>query len=157
MSNVSQYHGCWCPGTSGYLAIKSCMMTSSYGHIFRVTGPLCGELTGHRWIPLTKASGMGLWCFLWSTPEHTVDREAGDLRCHRLHHDVTVMYLLCKIGSCLFPLTNDLNYLCCSSVQNDMKYKYSLLLFKIIHHVKCSHFLVALRANRYRRPHKPSK
>ena len=23
---------------------------------FRVTGPLCGEFTGHRWIPLTKAS-----------------------------------------------------------------------------------------------------
>ena len=25
-------------------------------NIFRVTGPLCGEFTGHRWIPLTKAS-----------------------------------------------------------------------------------------------------
>ena len=31
-------------------------MTSSNGNIFRVTGPLCGEFTGHRWIPLTKAS-----------------------------------------------------------------------------------------------------
>ena len=28
-------------------------MTSSNGNIFRVTGPLCGEFTGHRWIPLT--------------------------------------------------------------------------------------------------------
>ena len=27
------------------------MMTSSNGHIFRITGPLCGEYTGHRWIP----------------------------------------------------------------------------------------------------------
>ena len=27
------------------------MMTSSNGNIFRVTGPLCGEFTGHRWIP----------------------------------------------------------------------------------------------------------
>ena len=27
------------------------MMTWSNGSIFRVTGPLCGELTGHRWIP----------------------------------------------------------------------------------------------------------
>ena len=35
---------------------------------FRVTGPLCGELTGHRWIPLTKASDTELWCFLWSVP-----------------------------------------------------------------------------------------
>ena len=25
-----------------------------------------GEFTGHRWIPLTKASGAELWCFLWS-------------------------------------------------------------------------------------------
>ena len=45
------------------------MMTSSNGSIFRVTGHLCGEFTGHRWIPLTKASGVGLWCFLWSAPE----------------------------------------------------------------------------------------
>ena len=35
------------------------MMTSSNGNIFRVTGPLCGEFTGHRWIPLTKASDTG--------------------------------------------------------------------------------------------------
>ena len=32
------------------------MMTSSNENIFRVTGPLCGDFTGHRWIPLTKAS-----------------------------------------------------------------------------------------------------
>ena len=31
-------------------------MTSSNGNIFRVTGHLCDEFTGHRWIPLTKAS-----------------------------------------------------------------------------------------------------
>ena len=31
---------------------------------FRVTGPLCGEFTGPRWIPLTKASDAELWCFL---------------------------------------------------------------------------------------------
>ena len=32
------------------------MITSSNGMFFRVTGPLCGEFTGHRWITLTKAS-----------------------------------------------------------------------------------------------------
>ena len=32
------------------------MMTSSNGNIFRVTGHLCAEITGHRWIPRTKAS-----------------------------------------------------------------------------------------------------
>ena len=31
------------------------MMMSSNGNIFRVTGHLCGEFTGHRWIPRTKA------------------------------------------------------------------------------------------------------
>ena len=29
---------------------------------FRVTSPLWGESSGHRWITLTR-----LWCFLWST------------------------------------------------------------------------------------------
>ena len=29
-------------------------MTPSNGNIFRVTGPLCGEFTSYRWIPLTK-------------------------------------------------------------------------------------------------------
>ena len=45
------------------------MMTSSNGNIFRVTDPLCGEFTGDRWIPRTKASDGELWCFLWSAPE----------------------------------------------------------------------------------------
>ena len=35
---------------------KLSMMTSSNRNIFRVTDPLCGEFTGHRWIPRTKAS-----------------------------------------------------------------------------------------------------
>ena len=45
------------------------MLTSSNGNIFRVTGPLCGEFTGHWWIPLTKANDAELWCFLWSASE----------------------------------------------------------------------------------------
>ena len=45
------------------------MMTSSNGNIFRVTGPLCGEFTGDRWIPRTKASDAELWCFLWFEPK----------------------------------------------------------------------------------------
>ena len=50
------------------------MMTSSNGNIFRVTGPLWGEFTGHQWIPLTKASDVELWCFLWSAPEQTLEQ-----------------------------------------------------------------------------------
>ena len=45
------------------------MMTSSNGNNFRVTGHLCGEFTGPRWIPHTKASDAELWCLLWSSPE----------------------------------------------------------------------------------------
>ena len=45
------------------------MMTSSNGNIFRVTGPLCKEFTGHQCIPHTKASDMELWCFLSTVRE----------------------------------------------------------------------------------------
>ena len=49
------------------------MITSSNGNIFRVTGHLCREFTGHRWIPRTKASYAELWCFsficAWETAE----------------------------------------------------------------------------------------
>ena len=70
-------------------------MTSSNGDIFRVTGHLCGEFTGHRWIPCTKASDAELWCFLSSAPEKKNGwvnyGEAGDLRRHGAHYDVIVM------------------------------------------------------------------
>ena len=39
---------------------------------FRVTGHLCWEFSGHRWIPRTKASDAVLWSFLWSIPESTI-------------------------------------------------------------------------------------
>ena len=41
---------------------------------FRVTSHLCGEFTGHRWIPCTKASNAELWCSLWSASEKTIVR-----------------------------------------------------------------------------------
>ena len=67
----------WCRGNKWlshiwhYAKVARFMMTSSNGKIFRFTGPLCGEFTSHRWIPLTKASDAELWCFLWSVPEQT--------------------------------------------------------------------------------------
>ena len=44
-------------------------MTSSNGIIFRVTNPLSGKSTGHRWISFRKASDAVLWCFLSSVPD----------------------------------------------------------------------------------------
>ena len=69
------------------------MRTSSNGNIFRVAGPLCGEFTGHRWIP-----HKGQWCgalifsLIWAWINGWVNnREAGDLSRHRVNYDVTVM------------------------------------------------------------------
>ena len=70
-----------------------CMMTSSNGSIFRVTGPLCRTFTGHRWIP-RKGQWRGAlmfsvicaWINSWAN-----NREAGDLRRHQAHYDVIVM------------------------------------------------------------------
>ena len=76
------------------LKMQHVIMTSSNGNIFRVTGPLCGEFTGHRWIPHTKASDAELWCFLRSAPWINCwanNRGAGDLRRHRVHYDVIIM------------------------------------------------------------------
>ena len=48
---------------SGIAANVLSMMTSSNRNIFRVTGHLCGEFTGPRWIPHTKVSDAELWSF----------------------------------------------------------------------------------------------
>ena len=79
--------GCWWPSNSNWSLANYWsssggvvglyiffMMTSSNGNIFRLTGLLCGEFTGHRWIPLTKASSAELWCFLWPASESTVEQ-----------------------------------------------------------------------------------
>ena len=51
-------------------------MTSSNGHIFRLTDHLCGEFTVHRWIPRTKASDAELWCFSWLAPEWRMSKQS---------------------------------------------------------------------------------
>ena len=70
------------------------MMTSSNGNIFRVIGPLCGEFTGHRWIPLTKGqlrvALMLSLIYVW-TNDWVNNKDTGDLRRYRAHYDVTIM------------------------------------------------------------------
>ena len=70
------------------------MMTSSNGNIFRVTGPLCGEVTGpgdspHKgqWRGALMFSFICVWINDWVN-----NREAGDLRRYSGHYDVIVMY-----------------------------------------------------------------
>ena len=52
------------------------MMTSSNGKNVRVTGHLCGEFTGHRWIPHTKASDAELWCFFDLRPNKRLSKQS---------------------------------------------------------------------------------
>ena len=68
-SEVIHGEGSWKDGGFCTLPSKIFMRTSSNGNIFRVIGPLCGEFTGHRWIPLTKAFDAELWCFHEQTIE----------------------------------------------------------------------------------------
>ena len=84
-------------------------MTSSNGNIFRVTGPLCGEFTGHRWIPLTKASDAELWCFVWSAHEHSVAQTIETLVIWSAHYDFSVIYICIYILIC-FPQSLRLDY-----------------------------------------------
>ena len=47
-----------------YISWQLSMMTSSNGNIFRVTGPLWGESTGHPCVVLlAQASNAEIWCF----------------------------------------------------------------------------------------------
>ena len=69
------------------------MMTSSRGNIFRVTVPLCGEFTDHRWIPL-KGQWLGAFMFSFICAWKNVwanNCEAGDLGWHPAHYYVIVM------------------------------------------------------------------
>ena len=54
--------------------VKVCIPGDNVVSIFRVTGHLWGESTGHPWIPLTKASDTERWRFLWFAPEQTVEQ-----------------------------------------------------------------------------------
>ena len=66
------------------------MMTSPNGNIFRGTGPLCGEFTGSphkgQWRGALMFSLISARINNWVN-----NREAGDLRRHRGHYDVSVM------------------------------------------------------------------
>ena len=100
----------WYTGRYFWPSLICCkpMMTSSNGNIFRVTGPLCGESTGHvrgihrspvnsphrgQWCGALMFSLICAWISGWVN-----NREAGVLRRHRAHHDVTVN--LSRINGC---------------------------------------------------------
>ena len=70
------------------------IMTPWNGNIFRVTGPLWGEFTGHRVNSPHKGQWLAalMFSFIWAWINGWINnREAGDLRHHCAHYDVTVM------------------------------------------------------------------
>ena len=80
----------WLSTCHVYPAAIVSMMASSNGNSVHVAGPLCGESTGNRWrgalmFSLIYASING-----WAN-----NRGAVDLRRHRAHYYVTVMFTFC--------------------------------------------------------------
>ena len=103
LSHNALYNRLWLHNQHANRASEACQNVkipywrSSNGNINHVTDPLCREFTGHRWIPLIKASDAELWCFLWSAPwinGWVNNCDAGDVRRHRAHYDVMVMLFL---------------------------------------------------------------
>ena len=74
------------------------MMTSSNGNIFRVTGPLCGEFTGHGEFPAQRPVTQSFddffdkglherlskqsWGWWFETPSHPLWRHRNDVDCN---------------------------------------------------------------------------
>ena len=74
-----------CQWTKSY-----CMMKSSNGNNFHITGLLYREFTSHKgqWREALMFSLICAWINSWVN-----NQEAGELRCHCAHYDVTVMWL----------------------------------------------------------------
>ena len=79
-------------------------MTSFDGNIFRVTGLLCGEFTGHRWIPCTKGQWRGvlMFSFVWNN-NWVNNGDVGGLGRHRAHYGVIVMRSSINPGRWPYP------------------------------------------------------
>ena len=69
------------------------MMTSSNGNIFRETGPLCGEFAGPGEFPAQRPVTRSFDVFfdLRLNKRLSKQPEAGELRRHRGHYDISVM------------------------------------------------------------------
>ena len=72
------------------------MMTSSNRNIFRITGPLWGEFTSHRWHGALMFSLIYAWTHDWVN-----NRDTFDVRRHHAHDDVSVMIV--KYSKCWWP------------------------------------------------------
>ena len=79
----------WVPGG----VISHCMMMSSNGNIFRITGHLCGEFTGPRWIPAQRPVTWSFDVFFDLRPNKWLSKQSWGwwFETLRAHYDVIVM------------------------------------------------------------------
>ena len=135
-------------------------MTSSNGNIFRITGHLCGEFTGHRWIPHTGQwrgalmfSLICVWINGWVN-----NGEAGDLRRYRAHYYVIVMwygtgdrlpkcsdisrYVVCHLNGTINHTESIIkHWICCGKTSPLFCHRH-----KHIHHVVQREYIVVIRS-----------
>ena len=55
---------------------SKCIVLSCKYWFFRLAGSVCGEFTGHWWLPTQGTSNVEHWCFLICLPKHTVEQTA---------------------------------------------------------------------------------
>ena len=79
-------------------------MTSSNGNIFRVTGPCAGNslITDEFALQRPVTRSFDVFFELCLNKRLSTNHEAGDLRRHRAHYDVTVMAMIPWV----FPIDN---------------------------------------------------
>ena len=78
---LNWFHGICTYLQSNQCRMPACFMITSYDRIiFRVTGPLWGESTDHRWIPHAKASDTGLIFFFNLRLNKRLSKQSSDCR-----------------------------------------------------------------------------
>ena len=83
------------------------MITSSNGSFFRVTGPLCGEFTSHRRIPLTNGQKCG--CFFDWCPHKLLNKQSSDRWFEITRRSCDVIVMICSEDS-IFKYTSSLQW-----------------------------------------------
>ena len=79
-----------------FLIKCQCIMTSSNGNIFRLTGHLCDSPHKGQWRGALMFSLICVWINDWVN-----NREAGDLRRYHAHYDVIIM----EMDTCYLQVT----------------------------------------------------
>ena len=135
-----------------WLARKAITKTARHRHDdvikwkhFRVTGLLCGEFTGHRWIPITMASDAELWFFFNLRPNKRLSKQSWGWwfetpscslwrHCNALtqaHLSITLILLRCH-SRCNINITPVCRYIHCEAPADNITLRVSLICIQIL-------------------------